>query len=198
MVASARAVLALLPLLLLLVPVLQLAADGAPAAAALELHVDPSHGPFYSVASARDHLRTLRDAAGRLPAGGARVLLHGGTHAPFVLDPLLDSGSAGSPVVYAAFGDGPAVVSGGVELPASAFTAAAGKPGQYEVDLAKFGLGPADFGYAHTLTPPSLCLPACLPACLSACLSLTYCLYFCLYLCLCLCLCLSVWLSVCL
>ena len=118
----------------------------APPATALELHVDPSSGPFYSVADARDHLRTLRDAAGHLPAGGARVLLHGGTHTPFVLDPVLDSGAAGSPVTYAAFGDGPAVVSGGVELPASAFTAAAGKPGQYEVDLTKFGLGPADFG----------------------------------------------------
>jgi hypothetical protein len=114
--------------------------------AAIELHVDPATGPFLSVEAARDHLRTQRDVDGRLPSGGARVLLHKGTHAPFVLDPVRDSGALGAPITYAAFGDGPAVVSGGVQVPASAFTPAAGKPGVFNTDLQKLGLGPSDFG----------------------------------------------------
>ena len=49
--------------------------------AAIELHVKPGGGAehFVSVAAARDHLRTLRDANGELPVGGAIVLLHPGT-----------------------------------------------------------------------------------------------------------------------
>ena len=113
---------------------------------AIELHVNPSTGPFFSVDAARDHLRTLRDGDGRLPSGGARVWLHGGRHAPFILDPARDSGAPRAPITYAAFGDGPAVVSGGVQVPANAFTAAAGKPGVFTADLQKLGLEPTDFG----------------------------------------------------
>ena len=114
--------------------------------APIELHVDPTIGPFLSVEAARDHLRTLRNVDGHLPSGGARVVLHRGTHAPFILDPVRDSGTTGAPITYAAYGDGPAVVSGGVEVPASAFTSAAGKPGVFTADLQKLGLGTSDFG----------------------------------------------------
>lgn len=114
--------------------------------APIELHVDSTIGPFLSVEAARDHLRTMRDADGRLPSGGARVLLHRGVHTPFMLDPVLDSGTPGAPITYAAYGDGPAIVSGGVEVPASAFTPAADKPGVFNTDLQKLGLGPSDFG----------------------------------------------------
>ena len=61
---------------------------------AIELHVDPATGPFLSVDAARDYLRTLRDADGRLPSGGTRVLMHSGTHAPFIRDPARDSGDS--------------------------------------------------------------------------------------------------------
>ena len=67
-------------------------------------------------------------------------------HAPFALEGALDSGSAASPVTYAAIpGSGPVIVSGGVAVPASAF-AAAGQPGVFRADLTRLGVTPMDLG----------------------------------------------------
>ncbi|HNR98744.1 MAG TPA: exo-alpha-sialidase [Planctomycetota bacterium] len=77
--------------------------------------------PFTTLTQARDALRRLRDEnGGRLPAGGARVVIHGGVYPvteTFVLE-ARDSGTAEAPVVYeAAPGETP-VLTGGVAIAA--------------------------------------------------------------------------------
>jgi len=75
--------------------------------------------PFASLRQARDAIRGLRRAAGgRLPEGGARVVVHGGSYAvteTLELGPD-DSGSRGAPVVYQAGQGEDAVLAGGVRI----------------------------------------------------------------------------------
>ena len=98
--------------------------------------------PFTAHLHARDALRKLRP----LPEGGATVLLHAGVYGPLALDARLDSGTEGAPITYAAFGDGPAVLSGGVHVPTSAFVPWAGRSGVYRASLAPLGITTAQLG----------------------------------------------------
>ena len=72
-----------------------------------------------------------------------------GVYAPLHLHPQ-DSGVPGAPVVYAGRrasglhdGGAPPLISGGVHLPASAFTAWTGHPGAVQADLSAL---PLDYG----------------------------------------------------
>ena len=131
---------------------LQVLGAASAASAATTFHVDPAAGgdisgdgspklPYYSVAAARDALRLLRSAT---ESGGATVLLHEGVHAPFALDASLDSGTPDFPIRYGAPPGANAVVSAGVQVPKSAWTAWAGHPHVLTADLAALGL--SDFG----------------------------------------------------
>ncbi|MEN6496176.1 MAG: hypothetical protein ABFD16_17990, partial [Thermoguttaceae bacterium] len=91
--------------------------------AQLTLHLAPSgddkgsgeaNSPLATLEGARDAVRTLKSRGG-LPAGGVRIVLHGGTYRlekPLVLTPD-DSGTAEAPVVYAAAPGETPIVSGG-------------------------------------------------------------------------------------
>lgn len=99
--------------------------------------------PYKSVSAARDALRELQP----LVPGGATVLLHEGTHRPFELAGKIDSGRPGAPIVYAGAPGERAVVSGAVQVPASAF-----KPWRTDrknivvADLAALGITTGDLG----------------------------------------------------
>ncbi len=70
--------------------------------------------PFATPERARDAVRALRKGGG-LPEDGITVWIHGGVYVrekSFVLS-ARDSGKQGSPVVYAAAGDGEAIFAGG-------------------------------------------------------------------------------------
>lgn len=107
--------------LALLVGALSLALSGW--AAPLVLHVSPKgsdrnggneKAPFLTLAKARDAIRAAKQAK-RLPAEGARVLIHEGTYrlpAPLALTPA-DSGTERGPIVYAAAKGAKPVLSGG-------------------------------------------------------------------------------------
>ena len=95
--------------------------------------------PFDSVSAARNALRALQP----LPPGGAKVILHGGTHKPFLLDPALDSGTINASIVYEGSIDDRerAVVSGGLPVPRSAFKPqTSGPPGVLKADLSALGV----------------------------------------------------------
>ena len=126
--ADARLVLHVAPAGHLLLPQ---TADGSAAA------------PFRSVAEARDALRALQP----LPAGGATVLLHEGTHRPFALTDV-DSGRSDAPITYAAAPGEAATVSGAVPVPASAFKpwTKGSVPGIVVADLAPLGITAAHLG----------------------------------------------------
>jgi hypothetical protein len=93
------------------------------AQAQVTLHVAPggddrgagtAAAPFATLERARDAVRALKTGKG-LPAGGVRILLHGGTYRrtqAFVLAPQ-DSGTDRTPVVYAAAPGERPIVSGG-------------------------------------------------------------------------------------
>lgn len=145
--------MALLPQLLSLLGVVVRLAQAAPP---LQLHVHPTKGddsntgaleaPLRTIVAARDAIRAARHDAS-LAAEGATVLLHGGTHAPFALDPKLDSGTAHFPIRYAAASDAdPPLISAGMEVPKSAWKpAGADMPsGVLMADLNALGL--RDFG----------------------------------------------------
>eukprot|EP01048_Picozoa_sp_COSAG05_P030017 COSAG05_NODE_10196_length_578_cov_0.970772_1_plen_159_part_01 len=102
---------------------------------------------YSSVTEARDKLRSLAP----LPAGGATVLLHGGTHHPFELDAGLDSGRADAPIVYASAPGESATISGGVTVPSSAFKPWAGGPaGVMSAELGPLGITAAMLGGMET------------------------------------------------
>jgi parallel beta-helix repeat protein len=71
-------------------------------------------GPFATLTRARDAIRQLKAAQGRLRQP-ATVFLRGGTH--FLREPLVltpeDSGTASCPITYAAYRHEPVVISGG-------------------------------------------------------------------------------------
>ena len=100
--------------------------------------------PFATIEAARDHLRVLRaSGGGGGHQGRYRVMIGAGTYSPLELQ-AQDSGSPGLPVVYEADrAHGAAVVSGGVQVPKSAFEPWAGHPGVVKADLAALGL---DYG----------------------------------------------------
>jgi hypothetical protein len=91
--------------------------------AQLTLHVTPggnykgtgaADSPFATLEQARDAVRALKGRTG-LPAGGVRIVLHGGTYRierPLILT-AEDSGTAEAPVVYAAAPGQTPIVSGG-------------------------------------------------------------------------------------
>jgi hypothetical protein len=111
--------------------------------------------PFFrSVEAARDQLRSMQP----LPAGGATVLLHEGTHQPFALD-AIDSGRADAPILYVSAPGETATISGGVTVPASAFkpSAAGGVAGVMSASLAPLGITPAMLGGKETALSIHLC-----------------------------------------
>lgn len=114
MYRSIRIALIVLPALMLM-----LGASAEP----LVLHVAPNgndkavgtqKAPFRTLSRARNAIRSLKQKSG-LPKGGVRVLVHAGTYRlaePFTLLPQ-DSGTASSPVVYAAAPGARPIISGG-------------------------------------------------------------------------------------
>ncbi|MBN1418276.1 MAG: right-handed parallel beta-helix repeat-containing protein [Planctomycetes bacterium] len=91
-------------------------------------HVAPDGGeggdgsaphPFGSIEKARDAVRALKEAnGGKLPPGGARILIRGGAYPvrrTLALGPE-DSGAARSPVVYMAAPGGTPILDGGVRI----------------------------------------------------------------------------------
>lgn len=134
------------------------------------LHVAP-HGddaagggeaaPLATLAGARNAVRKLRaDNGGALPAGGVRIIIHGGTYSSSETFTLTaeDSGTAAAPIVYeAAPGETP-ILTGGVRIdswrPVSDASikerlAAAVRDRVREADLT--ALGVRDFGDATDL-----------------------------------------------
>ena len=98
--------------------------------------------PFPTIENARDHLRALR-AASTHGDRRHRVVIRAGTYPPFQLE-AQDSGSPGLPIIYEADASrGPVVVSGGIQVPKSAFEEWAGHPGVLKADLSKLGI---DYG----------------------------------------------------
>jgi hypothetical protein len=99
-------------------------ARGAPACGdQIEFHVaidgDDAHtgsmsAPFVSLERARDAVRDLKRGADGLPAGGVRVIVHGGIHSRSAVFELSaeDSGAPDAPVVYAAAPDENPILSG--------------------------------------------------------------------------------------
>ncbi len=97
---------------------------------AVVLHVAP-HGsdtakgtnsaPLATLAGARDLIRRLRaGSGGRLPVGGVRVIVQGGTyltHETLTLQ-AEDSGTEASPIIYQAAPDETPILTGGVTIPA--------------------------------------------------------------------------------
>eukprot|EP01043_Picozoa_sp_COSAG02_P016263 COSAG02_NODE_712_length_18122_cov_6.792321_6_plen_228_part_00 len=107
------------------------AADGSPSA------------PFPTIEAARDHLRAVR-ANGALGNRRYRVVISAGTYPPLHLEKQ-DSGSPGRPIIYEAdTSHGPVVVSGGIQVPKSAFQPWQGHPGVLKADLAQLGV--IDYG----------------------------------------------------
>lgn len=100
--------LALAPITCLAQTVIHVAVDGNDAAAGT------AQAPLRTLTAARDRIRAIKQGGG-LPAGGVRVLIHGGTY--YLDQPLLlapeDSGTAEAPVVYAAAAGERPVLSGG-------------------------------------------------------------------------------------
>jgi hypothetical protein len=81
-------------------------------------------GPFATLEQARDEIRK-RKAAGGMPAQGITVAVRAGVYSltrTFELG-AQDSGTAEAPVVYRAYPGETVHLSGGVDLPAAAFTA---------------------------------------------------------------------------
>jgi hypothetical protein len=79
--------------------------------------------PFLTLERARDAVRALRRASPETERQAVTVRLRGGTYQlsrTFELT-RIDGGSPGAPVTYAAYGDEPVRISGGIGIPSSAF-----------------------------------------------------------------------------
>jgi len=86
-----------------------------------------------------------------LPPAGARtractgirlsfkVSIGAGRYPPLSLQPE-DSGTPSAPILYQGRGDGTSVISGGIELPPSAFSPRPGHPNQLQADVSGLGL----------------------------------------------------------
>ena len=96
----------------------------------------------FSLAAARDHLR-LRPPSDR---AGTSVILRGGQYyinETFQLN-VNDSGLPGHPVTYLSFPGEEARLTGGIEIPYSAFRPAPQRPGVQVADLTAFGITKAE------------------------------------------------------
>ncbi len=84
---------------------------------------EQTDGPFATLERARDEIRK-RQAAGGLPATGITVAVRGGVYARTQTFELgaQDSGREAAPVVYRAYPGETVHLSGGVDLPAAAFS----------------------------------------------------------------------------
>ena len=88
--------------------------------------------------------------------GEIRILLHSGSHAPFTLTDQ-DSGTAESPIVYAAAPSASsALVSGALTVPVDMFNADAVRPGVYVANLTKLGVSATDLGSSQPHRSQSL------------------------------------------
>ncbi len=126
--------------------ILLAAAVGLAVAAQNTIYVAPNantsgsgslENPF-SLAAARDHLR-LRPPSDR---AGTSVILRGGQYyinETFQLN-VNDSGLPGHPVTYLSFPGEEARLTGGIEIPYSAFRPAPQRPGVQVADLTAFGI----------------------------------------------------------
>ena len=106
------------------------------------------NNPFRSIFEARDALRRHSDTR---ESGPRFVHLQGGTHElkeTFALDPVLDSGTPESPIVYTSYPGERATLSGGTVLPASAFTDTVinGNVSVKAVNLFNFGINSTTIG----------------------------------------------------
>eukprot|EP01052_Picozoa_sp_SAG31_P024499 SAG31_NODE_2089_length_6472_cov_4.907893_3_plen_448_part_00 len=99
--------------------------------------------PYTTLDDARNAVRILRSGATRPLAAGIRVVVHaGGVYSPLSLT-AADSGrgpSSSEITVWEAAGDGPVVISAGVELPSHLFKPSASHHGAFEADLTAVGL----------------------------------------------------------
>eukprot|EP01048_Picozoa_sp_COSAG05_P029090 COSAG05_NODE_9389_length_627_cov_1.155303_1_plen_161_part_01 len=96
--------------------------------------------PFPTIEGARDHLRSLRSAGGD-DERQYRVVIGRGTYTPLRLEPQ-DSGSRSDPpVIYEADpSDGPAIISGGTQVPKGAFKPWVGHSGVLTADISSLNL----------------------------------------------------------
>ena len=92
--------------------------------------------PFGTIDEARDHLRALRSASAGAAERRYRIVVGSGTYAPLHLD-ARDSGSPSAPLIIEAnpANAGPAVISGGTQIPKSSFHPWAGHQGIVKADL---------------------------------------------------------------
>jgi hypothetical protein len=141
-----------------LLSIATLAADvgsGDPRPAVVELHVQQrrddragySHGPadgsaarpYGSIHEARDRVRQLR-RDGPADELSVKVSVGAGRFPPLSLLPE-DSGTPGHPVVYEGRADGSSLISGGIEVPPSAFSPRPGhQPHHLQADVSALGL----------------------------------------------------------
>ncbi len=96
--------------------------------------------PYGTLVEARNAARTLRSDEVQPPTARIRVIVHAGVYSPLSLA-AADSGRPGSATtIWEAAGDGPAVISAGVELPSHLFKPSASHAGAFEADLRAVGL----------------------------------------------------------
>jgi hypothetical protein len=117
--------------------------------------------PFATLEGARDKIRQVKAASG-LPAGGITVCVKAGeyTVAGLVFDSR-DSGEAGKPVTYRAYGDGAVMLNGGTTLKSADFEPVSGdaknrlapkaQKNVVQVDLTRYGLTAADWGKLYAI-----------------------------------------------
>ena len=106
--------------------------------------------PYATLVEARDAVRALRSDVSRPPAAGAiRVLVHAGVYSPLSLTAADSGRGPGAATVWEAAGDGPAVISAGLELPSHLFRPSASHVGAFEADLRAVGL--ASYGSISAL-----------------------------------------------
>ena len=123
---------------------------GSTTVAGMELHVGSCTRCTYSdIHAARDTVRRFRSSG---HGGEVRVVVHEGRYPALMLDPELDSGSAGSGTVYVGHnqgGEAVPIISAGVEVPKAAWTPAVGQyaEGVLVADLAKLGFTQTDLGH---------------------------------------------------
>lgn len=117
--------------------------------------------PFATIEAARDTIRQIKASAG-LPAGGITVCLKAGEYAvgSLIFDHR-DSGEAGKPVTYRAYGDGAVTLNGGTTLKIADFEPVGGgakdrltarvRKKVVQVELTRYGLTAADWGKIYAV-----------------------------------------------
>jgi hypothetical protein len=97
--------------------------------------------PYATLVEARNAARTLRSDKMQPSAARIRVLVHAGVYSPLSLT-AADSGRGpgNGTTVWQAVGDGPAIISAGLELPSHLFKPSTSHAGAFEADLTTVGL----------------------------------------------------------